>query len=184
VPAVWKSSHPDVLAWWEDVQKREKRYVRECRKVEKSTGRQLMLRTGFGDDYVAGLSRKYNEDPPEGWKYAEGGRKSHYFEPRYTPNKEHSKEACEQAQALIKKLNDLRVGVRGECHERFHTPVFQMFGLHAISPGFFEHEGVLWVTFGTHDYDPDGGPMTKFFKPAKQSEYYAAREAAGLEEAV
>lgn len=74
------------------------------------------------------------------------------------------------------------MGVRKECHDRFHTPVFQMFGTHAISPGFFEHNGVLWLTFGHHDYDPDGGPMTEFFEPAKKSEYYAAREAAGLED--
>lgn len=190
MPSIWKSTHPEVLAWWEDVKTREKQYVRECKKVEKSTGRQLMLRTGFGDDRVAGLARKYNDDPPEGWKYAEGGRKSHYFEPRITPNKEHSKAACEQAQAVIKKLNDLHPSVRHECHQKFGTPTFKFFGLYAVSPGFFEHEGVLWLSFGTHDYEPPhagkksrtGPIMEDYFERAKQSEYHAARESAGVEE--
>jgi hypothetical protein len=194
MPSVWRSTHPDVLAWWEDVQKRDKRYRREARKVEKQFDRNLMLRTGFGDESVSGLARKYNEDPLPGWKFGHGGRRSGYMEPRHSARGAEEKAAAEAARAVIKRLNDLRPSVRSECHERFGTPVFQFFGLHAISPGMFEHDGVFWLTFGTHDYDPPvggtveeqnghGGPtMLDYFEPAKKSEFYAAREAAGLED--
>lgn len=188
MPAVWKTNHPDVLAWWADLQKRDKRYTRECKKVEKQYGRGIMLRTGFGDDVVMGLTRSYSEDPLPGWKFGHRGRQSDYMEPRYSARGAEQKAAAKEAQDLIKRLNDLRPSVRSECHEKFGTPVFQMFGMHVISPGFFEHNGVLWMTFGTHDFEPtmpdsDGDPkMLNYFEPAKKSEFYAAREAAGLED--
>ena len=195
MPAVWKSAHPDVLAWWADVQKRERSYVRLIKKVEKETGRQIYVSTGFGDDRVIGLSsHSFKEEPPPGWKFGHGDRYKGFFEPRITPRKKDEKPACEEAQALIKKLNEKRVSVREECHERFGTPTFHFFGLHVISPGFEEHDGVLWMTFGTHDYEAPpknglgrnaGGPkMLDYFEPAKLSEYYATREAAGLDAAV
>lgn len=183
MPAVWKSTHPDVLAWWEDLNKRSKKYQRECRKVEKQFGRGIVLRTGFGDERPMGLTRAYKEPLLPGWKFGWGKRDSGFMEPRYSANKEHSKEVCEAAQAVIRKLVDLHPDVRQEAEDRFGVPDCVFMGLHALSPGYFEHNGTLWVTFGTHDFEPDlASRMTQYFEPAKKSEYYAAREDAGLEE--
>lgn len=180
MPAAWSSDHPDVLAWWADLEKRERSYVRLCRKVERETGRRVVLRTGFGDESVMGLSKhRYNEDPPPGWKFGWGDRKHDFFEPRATPRKgvENEAVACAQAAALIKKLNDKRPSPRKECHDRFGTPVFQMFGLSACSPGFALLDGRLWIVFGDHDYEPPkASEMTKFFKAEKLSAYHAACE--------
>lgn len=189
MPAAWSSDHPDVLAWWEAVQKRDRAYRRFCRKVEREQKRGIYVSTGFGDDRVIGLaSHSYRENAPRGWKFGNGKRESGFFEPRVAPRNKDEKAACEEAQALIKKLNDKHVSVRKECHDRFGTPVFQMFGLHAISPGLALIDGRLWLTFGEYDYEPampddDGNPsvkMTDYFKPEKLSAYHKAREDAEL----
>ena len=184
MPSIWKSTHPDVLAWWADLEKRNKTYTKACRKVEKATDRNIVLRTGFGDDAPMGLSRTYREPLPPGWKYGWGKRDSGFMEPRYTPSKDHPKEACEAAQEMIRNLNRLHPDVRSEAEERFGVPDCAFFGLSAISPGYWFHDGVLWVTFGDHDFEPKNREvvMLDYFEPAKRSEYYLAREAAGEKE--
>lgn len=183
MPSIWKSTHLDVLAWWADLEKRNKAYNRLCRKVEKETGRAVVLRTGFGDDQPMGLARSYREPLPPGWKYGWGKRDSGFMEPRWSPNKEHSKEACEAAQQMIRGLIKAHPPVRTEAEERFGVPDCAFMGLHALSPGYWFDNGTLWVTFGTHDFEPKNQElkMLDYFEPAKKSEYYAAREAAGIE---
>lgn len=177
MPAVWSSRHKLVLEWWADVQERDKAYREVCEQIEKETGRAIVLRTGFGDEWPMGLSKhSYNEDPPEGWKLGWGKRDSGFFEPRARGK------GSSEAIATMKRVQDVYVRVRHEAHERFGVPEFQMFGLHAISPGFELLNGRLYVTFGEYDFDPDDDhKITTFFSPSRLSNYHRAKEKAAEE---
>lgn len=189
--AIWKSIHPDVLAWWADVEKREKKFTRLVRRVQRETGRKVIERTGFGDRSVIGLSsHSYNEEPPLGWKLGWGKRGHGFFEPRAKGRTAEEKAAVTEANELMKKLRDADPYPRKEANERFGVPKFIFTGLQSVSPGFECIDGALWVVFGDHDYeipkksqDEEGKPMmADYFSPVKRSEYYAVREAAGIEE--
>lgn len=184
----WSSNDSEVLAWWADLEKRNKAYDKACRKVEKEfPGRHVVIRTGFGDPSPMGISTtSYSEDPPPGWKLGWGKRGSGFFEPRHTPNKDHPREACEHAEQVIKGLHDVHVKPRREAHQRFGVPEFQYFGLVACTPGLVLLDDVLWLTFGSHDYEPprptassDHPHIAAWFNPRLRSEFYAACEAAG-----
>lgn len=176
MPAVWKSTHPDVLAWWASVQERSQEYVKVCQDVEKRTGRKVIEIHGWGDPYPAGLSASYSETPPEGWKW---GYKDHsYIAPRAKGP------GSTEAKALIAELAQSNIRVRTEAQEKFGCCAFTFMGMRVIAPGYWEYDGVLWMFFGTHDYDPPEGydasvQFRSFFEPAKLSDYHLAREASG-----
>jgi hypothetical protein len=190
VPSCWSSKHPEVLAWWASLDGQVHTYHEQCRLIEQEFGdRNIVLRTGFGDDSPMGISSKsYNEEPPPGWKLGWGKRGSGFFSPRATPNKDHPKAACVRAQEAIESLQKLKITPRKDCHLRFGTPEFAFFGLHSVSPGLTLIDDELWLTFGAHDYELrteglslEKPKMAEYFVARSRSSYYAARESAGFD---
>lgn len=167
-PTIYRSTHPDVLTAWSEVQVEWDAFHDHLRalkdqhpdnQVKYSTDRRVQF-VGLGGE----------TDPGDGWR-ADGRLGLWVPDKRTTAGKQLAAGFDEIA------LTDPRARVPGMPSIVFHVP-------HWYSPGYTYGETVLWVKWGCsyHEVEGDGGfSATKFdgalWERGLASEYYAALEA-------
>jgi hypothetical protein len=199
MPAAWKSTHPEVLAWWAEMQEAAASFRETVKAVEEETGMGVVMRRGIGSHIPMGMSYDHtNAKPPAGWKWGWGDRYNDFIQPvKGTRGTE--------AEALLKRIADAYVDIRATAEERFGMPSahFPVDSDRVYSPGFFEHDNVIWAFWGDYDFDPESeerrrrrdlgvgeseafpgkrATVLEYFGPAKLSEYHAVREAIEAED--
>lgn len=183
---VYRSTHPDVLAWWAELNANRDAFNDRCRAIqdqftgfsalvsESQRGGKLLGIQGFEGE---GIHKKMLPPPSDAWRLID--KRGTRF---YVPYRNHKKDP---------QLVELCANVGWDFPRPWPGNMPDEVWTHhnVYSPGLHHVDGVLYVTWGiTHEYvDPDDSLRDQLmmgakrepvdhtmWEPAKLSDYYAA----------
>lgn len=155
----YKSSDPDVLAWWDDAERgqREFREKIDAFVAEHGMGREAVILSGWGTS-LGGLEvyKGDKTDSPEGWRVVRNDRFRVLVPLRRT----------KAGKTLSDEMKAIRVG-----DPRMSLPGWTWEILGGM-PGLFLHDGFVWMSANRDD-----GVDLDVWTPCRLAEFYTAQDA-------